>query len=63
MNTIIISDIFVRTAALECISTEISQDALILDSYDSYDSEFKGFKNEKAATYHTMKATLSAAFF
>lgn len=60
MNTIIISDIFVRTADLECISTEISQDALILDSYDS---EFKGFKNEKAATYHTMKATLSAAFF
>lgn len=48
MKNIIILDIFGRTAALECLSTEISQDALSLDPYDS---EYMGFENEKAATY------------
>ncbi|WP_157808026.1 hypothetical protein [Marinomonas sp. ef1] len=48
MKTIVISDIFGRTAALERFTAEISEDALILDPYDS---EFMWFKNEKSATY------------
>ena len=46
MKTILISDIFGRTAALERLTAKISQDALILDPYDS---EFMDFKNEEAA--------------
>lgn len=46
MKTIVISDIFGRTAALEQFVEEISQDALILDPYDS---EFIDFKNEESA--------------
>lgn len=46
MQIILISDIFGRTSALECLAAEISQDALILDPYDS---EFMDFKNEAAA--------------
>lgn len=46
MQTIIIADIFGRTAALERLATEISEDALILDPYDS---EYMTFKNEEVA--------------
>ena len=46
MKTIIISDIFGRTAPLERLVEKISEDALILDPYDS---EFIGFENEEAA--------------
>ncbi|NLU97365.1 hypothetical protein B6N13_04530 [Marinomonas sp. UCMA 3892] len=46
MKTIVLSDIFGRTEALERFTAEISEDALILDPYDS---EFMNFKNEEAA--------------
>ena len=46
MKTIVITDIFGRTTALERLTAEISEDALILDPYDS---EFMNFKNEEAA--------------
>jgi len=46
MKIIVISDIFGRTAALEQLAAEISEDALIVDPYDS---EFMDFKNEESA--------------
>ena len=58
MKTIVISDIFGRSTALEQLVEEISQDALILDPYDS---EFMDFKNEEAAyTYFSENVGLGS---
>ena len=46
MKTIVISDIFGRSTALEQLTAKISKDTLILDPYDSV---FMDFNNEEAA--------------